>query len=98
MKPMFKIGDIVRITKMLKDVIGNDIAYPVGTVGVVYSRGLGGDEPSYGVVSLKECAQFSETGMELILNLKGRYGFLYMGSELKRANLYDMKVQVIRDE
>lgn len=95
---MFKIGDIVRIKKILQDVSGNDIAYPVNTVGVVYSRGLGGDEPSYRVISLRECAQFSETGMTLILNLKGRYGFLYKESELKRVSLYDMKVQVIRGE
>nr|WP_297934578.1 hypothetical protein [uncultured Lachnoclostridium sp.] len=98
MKPMFKIGDIVRITQVLEDVVDNGVAYPVGTVGVVCCIGLGGENRSYGVVSLRECAQFSRTGMNLILNLKGRYGFLYMESELKKVSLYDMKVQVIQDE
>ena len=89
---MFKIGDIVRITKMLKDVIGNDIAYPVGTVGVICDRAWNGEEFAYEVIALHECVRFSHTGATLILDVKGKDGFLYEECELEKVSLTDMKV------
>lgn len=89
---MFKIGDIVRIKKILQDVSGNDIAYPVNTVGVVCSRALSGEEPAYEVIALHECVRFSHTGATLVLDVRGKNGFLYEECELEKVSLADMKV------
>ena len=89
---MFKIGDIVRIKKILQDVAYNDIAYPVNTVGVVYSRALSGEESAYEVIALNECVRFSHTGATLILDVTGKDGFLYEECELEKVSLTDMKV------
>lgn len=89
---MFKIGDIVRIKKVLQDVSGNDIDYPVNTVGVVCSRALSEEESVYEVIALNECVRFSHTGATLILDVRGKYGFLYEECELEKVSLTDMKV------
>ena len=92
MKPMFKIGDIVRIKKVLQDVLCNDIAYPVNTVGVVCGRASSGEEPAYEVIALHECVRFSHTGATLVLDVRGKNGFLYEECELEKVSLADMKV------
>lgn len=89
---MFKVGDIVRIKQVLQDVTGNDIAYPVNTVGVICDRAWNGEEFAYEVIALHECVRFSHTGATLILDVKGKDGFLYEECELEKVSLTDMKV------
>ena len=69
---MFKVGDIGRIKKVLQDVLCNDIAYPVNTVGVVCDRASSGEKFAYEVIALHECARFSHTGATLILDVKDK--------------------------
>ena len=91
---MFKFGDIVRIKKVLQDVLCNDIAYPVNTVGVVCGSASNGEELAYEVIALHECVRFSHTGATLILDVKNKDGFLYEECELEKVNLADMKVML----
>lgn len=91
---MFKVGDIVRIKKVLQDVLCNDIAYPVNTVGVVCGHASNGEELAYEVIALHECVRFSHTGATLILDVKHKDGFLYEECELEKVNLADMKVML----
>ena len=91
---MFKFGDIVRIKEVLQDVLYNDIAYPVNTVGVVCGCALDGEKIVYEVIALHECVRFSHTGETLILDVKDKDGFWYEEGELGKANLTDVKVML----
>nr|WP_297934580.1 hypothetical protein [uncultured Lachnoclostridium sp.] len=95
---MFKVGDFVRITKMLKDAVDNNIGYPVETVGVVCDCDRSREEISYEVIPLHECLRFSSNRMSLILDLKGKDGFWYVKSELEKVKLDKMQVMLVRGD